>query len=152
MSLFNYIKPKCFSTQVNVLSTVLSTVHSIQKKELLLISSMRFALSSYKVIFTVCLAFSISVAEFKYWKNPWWSGRLPYSSTRLDGSFMRKTTLAGSEKASAWATVRWQSHKLSYFLINESNQEEQTLTVHEYYSTANSYILQLFFQKIHLHC
>ena len=38
------------------------------------------------------------------------------------------------------------------FLINESNQEEQTLTVHEYYSTANSYILQLFFQKIHLHC
>ena len=96
MSFFNYIKPKCFSTQVNVLSTVLSTVLSIQKKELLLISSMRFTLSSYKVIFTVCLAFSISVAEFKYWKNPWWSGRLPYSSTRLDGSFMRKTTLAGS--------------------------------------------------------
>lgn len=57
MSFFNYIKPKCFSTQVNVLSTVLSTVLSIQKKELLLISSMRFTLSSYKVIFTVCLAF-----------------------------------------------------------------------------------------------
>ena len=50
MSFFNYIKPKCFSTQVNVLSTVLSTVLSIQKKELLLISSMRFTLSSYKAV------------------------------------------------------------------------------------------------------
>ena len=70
MSFFNYIKPKCFSTQVNVLSTVLSTVLSIQKKSLFLISSIRFTLISYKVVFTVCLAFSTSVAEFRYRRNP----------------------------------------------------------------------------------
>ena len=70
MSFFNYIKPKCFSTQVNVLSTVLSTVLSIQKKELLLISSMRFTLSSYKVIFTVCLAFSYQSLNLSTEKIP----------------------------------------------------------------------------------
>lgn len=152
MSFFNYIKPKCFSTQVNVLSTVLSTVLSIQKKELLLISSMRFTLSSYKVIFTVCLAFSISVAEFKYWKNPWWSGRLPYSSTRLDGSFMRKTTLAGSEKASAWATVRWQSHKT--FLFSDKRIKSRRTNSNCSRVLFNSQFLysSTVLPKIHLHC
>ena len=66
MSFFNYIKPKCFSTQANVPSTVLSSVLSIQKKGLALISFIRFTLSSYKVVFTVCFAFSISEAEFMY--------------------------------------------------------------------------------------
>lgn len=125
---------------------------SIQKKELLLISSMRFTLSSYKVIFTVCLAFSISVAEFKYWKNPWWSGRLPYSSTRLDGSFMRKTTLAGSEKASAWATVRWQSHKT--FLFSDKRIKSRRTNSNCSRVLFNSQFLysSTVLPKIHLHC